>query len=291
VTETTGVLLLDKPVGPTSREVLDGVESRLLIGAIGHAGTLDPLASGLLVAVSGKARRLQEFFLDREKVYVAKVRFGESSPTLDAEGPVAPTGIEPRPMAPDEVRALLARFEGEVLQTPPVYSAMRVSGRRAHKLVRRGHEVVLEPRRVRIERLALLAAEGPDWTIEITCGPGVYVRSLARDLGEARGCGAYLAELRRTRSGPLRVEDAVSPAEADLADLRPLSQVLASEPRLDLSKGEARKLALGDVIPRPEAAGDPPRFGWFRGRPCFRLRAPAPGVVRSDLLIEAPEIG
>lgn len=287
---TTGILLLDKPVGPTSREALDGVESRLRIGAIGHAGTLDPLASGLLVALTGKARRLQEFFLDREKTYDARVRFGAASPTLDGEGPVGPTGIPPRPMTEDEIRAMLATFEGDVLQTPPVFSAMRVSGRRAHKLARKGHEVVLEPRSVRIDRVALVAVEEPDWVIEITCGPGVYVRSLARDLGEARGCGAYLAALRRTRSGPLRVEAAVSPAEADLADLVPLSAVLAGESRIDVSKAEARKLALGDVIPRPPNLESPPRFGWFRDRPCFRLTSPSPTLLRSDLLIENPAV-
>jgi tRNA pseudouridine55 synthase len=190
-------------------------------------------------------------------------------------------------MTEAEIRALLASFEGDVLQTPPVFSAMRVSGRRAHKLARKGHAVVLEPRSVRIDRVALVAVEEPDWVIDITCGPGVYVRSLARDLGEARGCGAYLSALRRTRSGPLRVEDGVSPAEADLADLLPLSRVLAGEPRLDLTAEEARKLALGDLIRRP-GLETPPRFGWFGGRPCFRLVAPATSLVRSDLLIEDP---
>jgi tRNA pseudouridine55 synthase len=288
VAETTGVLLIDKPVGPSSREVLDGVESRLRIGAIGHAGTLDPLASGLLVALAGKARRLQEFFLDREKTYVARVRFGETSPTLDGEGPVGTTGIPPGAISPDEIRAFLERFQGEVLQVPPVFSAMRVGGRRAHELARKGRPVVLEPRPVRIGSISLLAIEGADWVLEITCGPGVYVRSLARDLGEARGCGAYLAELRRTRSGPLRVEDAINPAVAALAHLRPLSLILAAELRIEVSEGQAKKLALGDVIEQPEGTEGQPRFAWFRGRPCFRLTAPSPGLLRSDLLIDRP---
>ena len=191
------------------------------------------------MALAGKARRLQEFFLDREKTYVARVRFGETSPTLDGEGPVGTTGIPPGAISPDEIRAFLERFQGEVLQVPPVFSAMRVGGRRAHELARKGRPVVLEPRPVRIGSISLLAIEGADWVLEITCGPGVYVRSLARDLGEARGCGAYLAELRRTRSGPLRVEDAINPAVAALAHLRPLSLILAAELRIEVDRAKA----------------------------------------------------
>ena len=116
--ERSGVLLVDKPVGPTSREALDGLEKRLRIGALGHAGTLDPLASGLLVVLAGRARRLQEFFLGREKAYVARVRFGATSPTLDAEGPVTATGGVPPPIEAAAIRGLLARFEGEILQAP-----------------------------------------------------------------------------------------------------------------------------------------------------------------------------
>src|SRR5262245_52575752 len=127
--ERTGVLLLDKPVGPTSRNVLDDLEKRLLVGPIGHAGTLDPLASGLLIALCGRARRLQEFFIDRDKTYVARIRFGATSPTFDAEGAVSPTGVVPEPVAaPSD---LLSRFEGEIVQAPPSFSALRVDGRRA----------------------------------------------------------------------------------------------------------------------------------------------------------------
>ena len=136
--ETNGVLLLDKPVGPSSREALDGVQRRIGIVPLGHAGTLDPLASGLLVVLAGRARRLQEYLLARGKAYVARVRFGQTSPTLDAEGPVGPSGVTPDPMSAEDARALLPRFEGDVLQVPPVFSALRVQGRRAHKLARKG---------------------------------------------------------------------------------------------------------------------------------------------------------
>jgi tRNA pseudouridine55 synthase len=285
--DPTGVLLIDKPRGPTSREVLDGIERRLRIGPLGHAGTLDPLASGLLVVLAGRARRLQEFFLAREKAYVARVRFGQTSPTLDGEGPVGPSGTPPAPLDAAAIREVLARFEGEILQDPPIFSAVRIRGRRAHKLARKGREVVLEPRKVRIDRIALLGVEGDDWVIEITCGAGVYIRSLARDLGEARGCGAYLADLRRTRSGGLRVEDAIDPERADVTAMKSLAEVLSSEPRLDATEFEAVRLFHGDIVPC-EGRDPMPRFGWFGGRPCFKLMTPAPQVLRSDLLIEEP---
>jgi tRNA pseudouridine55 synthase len=273
--ERTGVLLLDKPVGPTSRALLDDMEERLLIGALGHAGTLDPLASGLVIGLSGRARRLQEFFIARDKTYVARVRFGETSPTLDGEGPVTPTGKIPADMPESAILELLHGFEGEILQTPPAFSALRVEGRRAHRIARHGKSVGLEPRRVTIHKIALLAIEDRDWVLEVDCGAGVYIRSLAGDLGEARGCGAYLAALRRTRSGSIRVEDAVAPADASIRDLRPLSEVLSGEPRIDVNKDEAGKLFVGNVIPaRPAAGGPEPRFAWFGGRPCFKLTMP-----------------
>src|SRR5580765_1936985 len=121
--DPNGVILIDKPVGPTSREVLDGLERRLLVGPLGHAGTLDPKASGLLVVLAGRARRLQDFFTDRDKTYTARVRFGETSTTLDAEGPVTSTGVEPAPIDAAGIRSFLGRFEGDLLQAPPLFSA------------------------------------------------------------------------------------------------------------------------------------------------------------------------
>jgi tRNA pseudouridine55 synthase len=283
--ERTGILLLDKPLGPTSRQLLDDLEPRLGIGPLGQAGTLDPLATGLLAALAGRARRLQEFFIQRDKTYVARIRFGEVSATLDAEGPVEPSGTPPTPLAADEVRALLARFEGEILQVPPAFSALRVEGRRAHRIARRGTAVELAPRKVVVRRIALVEVHEPEWVLEVTCGPGVYVRSLARDLGEARGCGAHLSALRRTRSGSFRVEDAVAPDQATVEHLKPLSQALADEPRIVVTREEAKKLLHGNVIARTQEA-EAPRFAWFRDRPCFKLLSPAPGLLRSEALLD-----
>jgi tRNA pseudouridine55 synthase len=286
---TTGILPVDKPAGPTSRSVLDALERRLGLGTLGHAGTLDPLASGLLVVLAGRARRLQEFFLGRDKTYRARVRFGATSPTLDGEGPVRTTGVRPAPVSRSEAAALVARFAGDIDQTPPAFSALRVAGRRAHRLARLGRDVALESRRVTIHEIAIVAIDEPDWVVDLRCGPGVYVRSLARDLGAARGTGAYLAELRRTRSGQLSVDDAVAADAATPADLRPLAAILRDEPRIDVGEDEARRLARGDVI-AGQAPAAPPRtsFAWFRGRPCFRLTVPAPGLLRSDLMLEPP---
>ena len=282
--QRTGILLLDKPVGPTSRELLDELEQRLVVGSLGHAGTLDPLASGLLLGLSGRARRLQEFFIDREKTYHARVRFGETSPTLDGEGPLEPGGT-PAPMTEQQSRELLSRFEGKILQVPPAFSALRLDGRRAHRIARDGRPVDLAPRAVTIHGIVLTAIEDRDWLLEVTCGGGVYVRSLARDLGEARGCGAYLAALRRVRSGSIRVEDAISAGDAGSKDIRPLAEVLDLEPRIDVTRAEAATLFRGNVIAR-EQTGVGPRFAWFRDRPCFKLLAPSPGLLRSDLLLD-----
>jgi tRNA pseudouridine55 synthase len=288
-TQHTGVMLLDKPAGPTSRDLLDDLHERTGIGPLGHAGTLDPLASGLLVALAGRARRLQEFFSDHGKTYRARIRFGETSPTLDGEGPVVASGRPVPAVDAAGARKILAGFEGEVLQTPPVFSALRLHGRRAHEIAREGRAVGLEPRKVTIHSIALVGIEEGDWIVDVSCGPGAYVRSLARDLGEARGCGAWLAELRRTRSGPFHLEDAVAPDLATLDHLRPLSEVLASEGRMDVDRGAARRLLQGNVIPR--RPGETPTFAWFGDRPCFRLCEPSPGLLRSKVMIEEPPLG
>ena len=208
----------------------------------------------------------------------------ETSPTLDGEGPVGPTGVA---AAADERGARPARCSRPVRRRRssrlrPSSARMRVHGRRAHKLARKGHEVVLEPRPVTIDRDRARRDRGAaTGSLEITCGPGVYVRSLARDLGEARGCGAYLAELRRTRSGSLRVEDAVAPAEADLADLvRPL----VGGPRRRTAgstcpKAEARQLALRRRHRAARTCESPPALRLVPGSPVLQATSPAPGAA------------
>jgi tRNA pseudouridine55 synthase len=281
-----GVLLLDKPVGPTSRDALDVVAPILNAGPLGHAGTLDPLASGLLVALIGRARKLQDYFTGKAKSYRAVVRFGAVTETLDLEAPETPTGVPVPAWSADERAALLARFLGESDQTPPQYSAVRVAGERAHAAAREGRTVEIAPRRVRIEALDLVAVDGPDWTLDVRCSAGTYVRSLARDLGVAAGTGAYLRSLRRTRSGAFDVADAVFPAAAARGRILTLDVALADEPRLDVDRAAAVRLKNGVPVDAPSPADGRTRFAWYDGAPRFRLRTLPDGRVKSDLLFD-----
>lgn len=289
MSDATGVLLLDKPVGPSSRDVLDALEPRLGAGPLGHAGTLDPRASGLLVALIGRARKLQDFFTGRVKRYRAVVRFGATTETLDGEAPEVPTGVAPPASDPGAARALLGRFLGASLQTPPAYSAVRIGGRRAYDLARAGASKELPARPVRFDALDLVGVAGPDWTVDVTCSAGAYVRSLARDLGLASGAGAYLLALRRVGSGTFDVAAARPPSEARLADALTLEDALRGEPRIDVDAADAVRLRDGLPIAAPGVVDDGKvRFAWVDGTARFRLKTLRDGFVRSDLLFGAP---
>lgn len=215
--EEGAVLLVDKPVSWTSFNVISKVRSALLALCghrvkVGHGGTLDPLASGLLVLGTGKCTRQLQAFADEDKAYTAILRLGQSTPSYDAE-----TGVErERPWEHLDEKALrdvLMRFRGDILQRPPDFSAKRFQGERAYFLARAGTRVELPPVALTIHELELLSLQGPEATIHVRCSKGTYVRSLAHDIGETLGCGAYLTGLRRTASGGFRVEDALTPAQ------------------------------------------------------------------------------
>jgi tRNA pseudouridine55 synthase len=213
--ERGALLLVDKPVGWTSYNVVSKVRKTLrkLCGQrvkVGHAGTLDPLASGLLVLGTGSCTRQLQGLADADKRYRAVLHLGQTTPSHDQETEVE----EERPwdhIGEAEIRALLARFQGPGMQRPPDFSAKHVEGERAYHLARKGAPVHLPPVPVVIHRIELLAMDGPEVTLDVLCSKGTYVRALARDIGRALGCGAHLAGLRRTASGPLRVEDARTP--------------------------------------------------------------------------------
>lgn len=286
----TGVLLVDKPDGPTSREVLDGLERSLGIRPLGHAGTLDPLASGLLVALAGAARKLQDHFLASTKTYEARIRLGKVSESLDREGPVRPTGRPVPVLDRGAIESVLARFIGAIDQVPPAHSAVHVAGRRAHERARRGEEFELKPRRVRVDSLDVLESGADTLALRIVCGAGTYVRSLARDLGETLGCGAYLEALRRTASGAFRVEDARPPDALRLEDLLPLSRALASSARLDVDVRKAARLAQGAWLPGALPRAEGSVFAWLDGEPLCRLLAVDGTRHRSDLLLRRPPL-
>ncbi len=214
----SGLLLIDKDRGPTSMRVCADIRRRLrLAGApkrvkVGHAGTLDPLATGLLVVMVGRATRLCDALMAGEKAYDAEIDLSARTPTDDAEGAREEFPVDTPPTRA-QVEAALAAFVGTISQTPPAYSAVHVGGRRAYALARDGRAPVLEPRTVVIHALRLTAFDWPLARVEIDCAKGVYIRSLARDLGTALATGGMLASLRRTRVGAFRIHDAVRLAD------------------------------------------------------------------------------
>ncbi|MDM7998840.1 MAG: tRNA pseudouridine(55) synthase TruB [Dehalococcoidia bacterium] len=207
-----GILNVLKPAGKTSFAVVSFVRRWSGERRVGHAGTLDPDASGVLVVCLGQATRIVEYLADAEKAYRAEIELGVTTDTYDAAGRVSST-CDPSSVTEDEVRRVLESFRGQVRQIPPMHSAVHYKGRRLYELARKGIEVDREPRQVEISRLQLLAWEPPLVTVELDCSGGTYVRSLAHDIGVALGCGAHLRRLVRLRSGSFRIDAAV-PLEA-----------------------------------------------------------------------------
>jgi tRNA pseudouridine55 synthase len=199
----SGILSVDKPPGVTSFDVVRMVRRETGVKRVGHAGTLDPMASGVLLVLLGQAVRVSEYLMDLPKSYRATLRLGVSTNTYDAEGEV--TAERPVEVSEERLREVLAEFEGEIRQVPPAFSAVKVGGERAYKLARKGEEVALKPRRAHIYRIALTSFDLPEATIEVDCSRGTYVRSFAHDIGEALGCGAHLSALVRTAVGPFTV--------------------------------------------------------------------------------------
>lgn len=258
-----GFLNIDKPAGMTSHDVVARVRRIARLRRVGHAGTLDPAATGVLVVALGGATRLIEYVQDQtSKRYLASVRLGVTTTTDDAEGEV----LAEAPLPPLDTRAIeevLARFRGWVEQVPPMYSALHHEGRRLHELARAGVTVERKARRVLIERLDLLAWEPPLLKIDVLCGKGTYIRSLARDIGAALGCGAHLAELRRTAVGPFRIEEAVPLAELERRSqqneqlpLLPPERAVADWVRVDLDAREAQRVRNGQAIALRQASGE-----------------------------------
>lgn len=247
-----GLLVIDKPAGITSRDVVDralGWFPRKT--RVGHSGTLDPLATGVLVLCAGVATRLAEYVQDQEKVYRTEIILGATSTTDDAEGVIEPVPAAAMPSAA-AISDALSAFVGTIDQVPPIFSASKVDGRRAYDLARKGKAVTLDARQVQIYQIDILDYVYPKLRLEVRCGKGTYIRSLARDLGSRLGTGAYIASLRRTRVGVFRVEDAISidaHAEEARKGLLPLSAAVAHLPRVTLDAEKAKKLCHGQPIP------------------------------------------
>ncbi len=253
-----GLLILDKPAGTTSFGALESVKRALATRRVGHTGTLDRFASGLLIAVAGSATRLASLVEALDKDYVGSFVFGEGTETLDPESPVASRG--PVPLRAD-IEATLPLFTGAILQVPPAYSAVHVDGRRAHELARGGQAVALAPRPVAVYRLELLDYAPPVATIAVRCGKGTYVRALARDIAARLGTCAHLGKLRRMRIGGFRVEEGRAPADVDpQRDLLPARELFERCPPLAVL--ELKEQWRGKI-----ASGAEPADGWFEPSP------------------------
>jgi len=251
----SGVLLLDKPTGVSSNHALQTARRLLNAAKAGHTGTLDPLASGLLPLCFGEATKVSQFLLGADKTYRARARLGITTTTGDSEGEV----LRQRPVAVDAARlaAALVAHTGDLLQVPPMYSALKQGGERLYALARRGETVERPARPVHVSRLELLEFDESGFEVELYCSKGTYVRSLIEDIGEALGCGAHMTALRRLRVGALDVRQAMDlerlralaaddPNALD-ACLMPIAEALAHLPQLELAPPEAVSLQRGQA--------------------------------------------
>jgi tRNA pseudouridine55 synthase len=248
----SGILPVDKPLGWTSHDVVARVRRVAGQKAVGHAGTLDPLATGVLVLVLGRATRLSGELSGSVKAYCAEVVLGATTATDDAEGEMIP-GKPAGGINREAIETAVQRLTGEIQQVPPRYAAVRKGGERLYVLARRGESVEPEPRRVTVERIDVLAWEPPRLRLRVTCGAGTYIRSLARDVGEALGTGGYLHALRRVSSGSIGGEEAVTleslqePEDVERG-LLPPDRAVIGLPALLLSGAEERRIVTGQVI-------------------------------------------
>jgi tRNA pseudouridine55 synthase len=255
-----GFLNLNKPAGMTSRQVVNLIQRLTETKRAGHAGTLDPLATGVLVVGVGSATRLIEYVQRMPKSYRGTFLLGRSSPTEDIEGEVTLLQ-DPRVPTLDEVTAAAGQFVGRIRQRPPAYSALKVQGRPAYRLARQGRPVELAAREVTIHRLAVVAYEYPELVLEVECSGGTYVRALGRDLAESLGTAAVMSALVRTAVGGFTIAEAADPrgltAESCAAALQPLVAAVAMLPKIVLSADEASRIGHGlkirkDVVPAGE---------------------------------------
>ena len=260
----SGILNVNKDAGRTSYAIVALVKRAAGGAKVGHAGTLDPAATGVLLVCVGQAVRVSEYIMALRKVYRARVRLGFATDTYDAEGTAVstPQAVE---VSTEDLREALRRFEGEIQQVPPSYSAVKVGGRAAYRLARSGETVALKPRPAHIYRLELLSFDSPFFEVEVECGKGTYIRSLAHDIGRELGCGGHLAALVRMRVGPFAIEQAVSVGDLEAALgagswrelLQPLDVALAELPALTISMEDEKDLRHGQAVQLDETALSP----------------------------------
>lgn len=249
-----GIILVDKPQDWTSHDVVAKLRGVLHERRIGHSGTLDPLATGLLVVFVGRATRAVEFAEADSKEYLAGLRLGVSTDTQDITGNI----VAESAVLPDEaaLREALGRFIGDIEQIPPMYSAIKIGGKKLYELARRGESVERASRKITVSAIDIAGRDGDDYILNISCSKGTYVRTLCSDIGEALGCGACMSSLRRTRAGVFSADDAHSLADIEaavregrLSDIiLPVDTLFASFPKLTVSQSAAKRLKNGNII-------------------------------------------
>lgn len=249
-----GVLVVDKPKGPTSSDVVQIVRRALKVKKAGHTGTLDPMATGVLPLCLGDATRIAQVLTDGNKAYDATLKLGVTTDTLDAEGAVLQTRAVPT-LTRERLEQVFATFRGALMQTPPMYSAIKKDGKRLYELARAGEEVEREARAVTVFSLTLNDFTSDELKLSVACSKGFFVRTLAADIGEALGCGAHLTALRRTQSGPFAIARAIplqeiveKGAEAVAGKLASLEESLAFLPEVKTNEAEADRVKHGGVV-------------------------------------------
>ena len=247
-----GFLALDKPKGPTSHAIVRDLKKRYGLPKIGHAGTLDPMATGLLLLCIGEATKFSRFLIEADKAYVAELVLGQTTDTYDADGQITKKRSI-KGITNDSIERALSGLRGTVLQKPPMFSAKKIKGTRLYELARQGKEIEREESPVKIYKNKLLKIEGSRMTLEIECSKGTYIRSIAHDLGESLGCGAHLCGLRRTKVGKFSERDMVSTDDLSHSEslssfLSPIGSALSQLPSLVLKAHDCGKLLNGQHV-------------------------------------------
>ena len=250
------IINIDKPIGWTSFDVVKKVKNITKHKKVGHGGTLDPLATGVIPVAIGKATRLLEYFLMSNKSYIARIHFGKTTDTFDSEGEIINTNVAP-PLDINVIEKTMNSFRGEIEQTPPPFSAIKKNGRRLYELARRGLDTYIEPRNVTVNEIKIINYEPPILDLFIRCGKGFYVRSLANDLGKILGCGGYLNDLKRTSLGNFEISKSILLARAMSAIengdtskiVQPLETCVGNFERVNLSLEETTNIINGQKIP------------------------------------------
>ena len=279
-------MLVSKPPGPTSHDIVDMARRALHEKRIGHLGTLDPFAKGLLVLVVGRATRLAPFVADWPKTYEGTIRLGVTTDTDDATGTIVATAPWTT-VTPVQLAEVIATFRGGYEQRPPAYSAVKIDGERAYRRARRGEVVEPAARPVEIRELEIVEAAVPDLDFRATVSAGTYLRSLARDIGAKLGCGAHLTALRRTAVGPLRVEDAVAPEAVTWEQVRDAALLVAHMPRREVDKRERDAVVHGRPIAAASIADRREPIAVFAGAELIAVAEQVGGELKPRVVVAA----